>query len=164
MRSENSLNIRALTRERKPMTVIDVGKVFVRKQTLLSLRAHTQEKRPFDCNECGKSFFVKSNLTEHQRTHTGEKPDKCPECGKTFHEKISPRKTSENSHGGKNPMNVKNVGKSSARGQPSPNVREKHTRRKLPSTLPACGSLCLQVRLVERQQNHRAEKLRCQHV
>ena len=53
--------------------------------------------------------------------------------------KVSPHKTSENSHRGKNPMNVMNVEKAPARGQHSPNIKEKHMRRKLPQTLSTAG-------------------------
>ena len=64
------------------------------------------------CKECGKAFFSPSALISHERSHTGEKRYECLQCGKVFYIETLCNNTKELTQG-RNPMNVRNVGKPS---------------------------------------------------
>jgi KRAB domain-containing zinc finger protein len=134
-RNPTSLNIRELTLERSQKCNA-CGETCVKSNLTQHQRTHTGQK-PYKCNERWRSFCVKSNLVVHQRTHTGEKPYKCPECEKTFYEKSALTKR-QRIHTGEKPNNVMDAEKPSARGQPSPNIKEKHTRINLLPTPATC--------------------------
>lgn len=96
------------------MVVVIMGKLSVKSQLKGHQRTHI-EKKPFECNECGRAFNYTSDIRQYQRTHMGDRSYKCDQYDKSFSCKLTltlHERTQE-----RNPLNIMNVVKLSARNQ-----------------------------------------------